>query len=380
MKAVLFVSNGHGEIAIAARIAQVLHLRSNIRCDHLALVGSSWYAQTLRDVGPRRSMPSGGLIAMGNVKNLARDIAAGLLSLSWQQYRFLRSVAGQYCAAIAVGDILALIAALQAQARTTAFIGTAKSVRVAPYGKFERAVMRKADAIFVRDEPTAQSLRAAKIDARAANVIADFSHGGPVNTFSTAPVQIAIFPGSRENAYTDARFLAGVVRRLAADRDDICGILSVAPSLQSARLSDALRADGWTIAQHSDPARPFSALDDGRELIVACNAPGETLLPIAHLVLGQAGTLNEAAAAAGIPVIAFVPPNERRKWYRRRQVQLLGDALLVLPRDINEGATAIRDLLSDSRRRENMARAGRERMGPPGATVAIVARVMELCA
>lgn len=380
MKAVLFISNGHGEIAIAARLAHMLRQRGDIRCDHLALVGTSWYSEQMNEVGPRRVMPSGGLIAMGNVRNLVRDITAGLLALTWKQYRFLRNIAGRYCACIAVGDVLALIAAYQAKARATVFVGTAKSVRVAPYGRFEQAIVRKADAVFVRDEPTSESLRAAKIGAQAANVIADFVQTDGLSAFSNAPLQIAIFPGSRESAYEDARFLASVIRLLARGREDVLGILSIAPSLHPARLIELLNADGWRIVGHSDPSRPFSAFDDGRELIAACTAPGEALLPMAQLVLGQAGTLNEAAAAAGIPVVAFVPDRERRKWYRRRQLQLLGDALLVLPRDAAEGAVALTELLADAERRNRMARAGKERMGPPGATARIVDRVIELCA
>ncbi len=76
------MSNGHGEVAIADRIAA--ELPSTIACDHLALVGAlragsgERGSSRMREVGPRRSMPSGGLIAMGNVRNILRDLQAGL--------------------------------------------------------------------------------------------------------------------------------------------------------------------------------------------------------------------------------------------------------------------------------------------------------------
>ena len=93
-------------------------------------------------------------------------------------------------------------------------------------------------------------------------------------------------------------------------------------------------------------------------------------------VLGQAGTANEAAAAAGVPVIAF----ERRRagkahWYRRRQKGLLGDALLVLPADVAVATAGVSALLDDAPRRARMAAEGRERMGAAGGARRIACRI-----
>ena len=379
---VLFVSNGHGEMAIAARIA--FHLRQlapSIGCDHLALVGDSWRFEYMEEVGPRRAMPSGGLIAMGNLRNIARDLASGLAGLTFAQWRFLRSVRGQYAVSIAVGDVLALVMAFQARARATVFVGTAKSVYVASYGGFERSIIRRAQAIFVRDAATTQDLERSRIAAVPANVMADLGdRGGWTQLTGSQTTQLAIFPGSRESAYEDARFLLAVVRRVGQDDSNVRAVLSVAPALKAARFAELLRAGGWRIEQGSDPLVPFSAFDGSRELVTTWTGPIEAMFAGARLVLGQAGTANEAAAAAGIPVIAFVPSRERKKWYRRRQAQLLGDALLIVPRDISEGARAIADLLRDPQRREAMGKAGRERMGPPGAARTIAERIVQLCA
>lgn len=370
-------------MAIAARIA--LHLRQrapSIVCDHLALVGDSWRFESLDEVGPRRAMPSGGLIAMGNLHNIARDLASGLAGLTIAQWRFLRSVSGKYAVTVAVGDVLALLMAFQARARATVFVGTAKSVYVASYGRFERSIIRKAQAVFVRDAATARDLEASHIAAVPANVMADL--GDRSSTIGQQPrngtAQLAIFPGSRDSAYEDARFLLAVVRRVAQSDPNVRAVLSIAPALRAGRFAELLRADGWRIEVHGDPLVPFSLYDDGRESVTAWTGPSEAMLSGAQLVLGQAGTANEAAAAAGVPVIAFVPSRERKKWYRRRQAQLLGDALLIVPRDVAEGARAVVELLRDPLRQEAMAQAGRERMGPPGAARAIAERIVQLCA
>jgi uncharacterized protein (TIGR03492 family) len=378
---VLFVTNGHGEMAIAARIASNLRQLAPIRCDHLALVGDSWHFDSMEEVGPRRAMPSGGLIAMGNLRNIARDLASGLAGLTFAQWRFLRSVRGQYAVIIAVGDVLALFLALQARARATVFVGTAKSVYVASYGRFERSVIRQAQAIFVRDAATAQDLGRSDIAAVPANVMADLGDRGSwVQPPGGQQSVLAIFPGSRESAYEDARFLLAVVRRAAQDDPNVRAVLSIAPALQAGRFAELLRAGGWRVEQRDDTLAPFSAFDGGRELVTTWTGPIEAMLAAAKLVLGQAGTANEAAAAAGIPVIAFVPSRERKKWYRRRQAQLLGEALLIVPRDVAEGARAVGELLRDPQRREAMAKVGRDRMGPPGAARAIAERIVQLCA
>ncbi|HZW53515.1 MAG TPA: hypothetical protein VFF00_05725, partial [Candidatus Elarobacter sp.] len=78
---VLFVTNGHGEAAIAARVAQETRALARVETEHFALVGEALGGGDFRDVGPQRAMPSGGLVAMGNVRAFARDLRAGFFGL-----------------------------------------------------------------------------------------------------------------------------------------------------------------------------------------------------------------------------------------------------------------------------------------------------------
>ncbi|MBV8282962.1 MAG: hypothetical protein JO347_13000, partial [Candidatus Eremiobacteraeota bacterium] len=245
MTRVLFVTNGHGEASIADRIAvELRRLDPSIALEHLGLVGDA-LSETMQEVGPQRSMPSGGLIAMGNVRNIARDVRAGLLGLTLRQYRFLRSVRGRYDAAVAIGDVYALVMTLAARAPTI-FVGTAKSVNFAPYGPFEERVLRLASARFVRDDATVERLRAHGLDVEpAANVIVDLyaveddpRAGAAVEGF--APV-LALFPGSRESAYGDAAFLLSVVRELAKSRPQLGAVLSIARNLDASRFAEVAR-------------------------------------------------------------------------------------------------------------------------------------------
>lgn len=373
---VLFVTNGHGEVAIAACIAS--RVPAGIACDHLALVGNFSYPSTMREVGPRRRMPSGGLIAMGNVPNLIADVRAGLLGHTLAQLRFLKSVRGTYRVAIGVGDVFALVMALLARAPTTLYTGTAKSIYVAPYGPFERRMLRRAQAVFVRDAPTARDLRVHGIAARAANVIVDLHQCEHEPSLATPfPTRIAIFPGSRESAYSDAVVLAGAVREVAVAREGVGAILSIAPALDAQRMARELQADGWQIGASPAADAPFSLRAHGRDAVWAWTGSLGAMIASATLVLGQAGTANEAAAAAGVPVIAY--ERTRPQWYRKRQMALLDGALRVVSGTTHDLTAAVLELLSNQAEREHMATVGRERMGPPGGASMIAQEITRWC-
>lgn len=345
---ILFVTNGHGEIAIARRIAEDVRREGWGITEHLALVGAALGDHEFRTVGPQRDLPSGGLVAMGNVRAFARDVAAGFLPFWFAGRRFLQQARGRYAVAVAVGDAYCLLMALAASAPTV-FVGTAKSAYVAPYGPFERRIIRRARRAFVRDTPTAQRLRDAGIAADAANVIADLAVSSERFPWDPAiAARLAVLPGSRQTAYANAARIGDALERIRAQRE-IDVAVSIAPGIDEARMLAALRAK----------ARPWGG------------ALG-TLFNGATLAVGQAGTANEAAAAAGVPVAALANTGGAREdWYRMRQRKLLDGALAIVPADPQRAAHELAALLDDAPRRSEMAATGRARMGAPGASLAI---------
>lgn len=379
MKRVLFVSNGHGEEAIASRIAAELP-RERFACDHLALVGEFGHPSVMTDVGPRRSMPSGGLIAMGNVRNIARDVRGGLIGLTFAQLAFLRRIRGTYDSVVAVGDVFALFMSLIARVPTV-FVGTAKSVYLAPYGPMEERVLARARRIFVRDEATARRLQSRGIDALAANVITDLHASGEPAPFAHYEPFFALFPGSRAAAYRDAAFLVRVAARLQRGRPNAGAALSIAPGLEVHEFARTLVEAGFRIAARDDAREPFVVRSGDRIVAHAYRGEIGALISRATLVLGQAGTANEAAASAGVPVIAFDLQGEKKSaWYRMRQSALLGDALFVADGDVDTASAQIEALLADAARMRAMGETGRERMGAPGGARRIAGAVAELCA
>lgn len=385
MRRILFVSNGHGESAIAERIAREVGELATVPVglDQLALVGEPPDARALTTVGPRRALPSGGLVAMGNVRAFARDLRAGFVALFAAQVAFLRREGARYDCIVAVGDAYALALSLMAKRRTL-FVGTAKSVYVAPYGPFERTLLRRAARVFVRDEATAFDLRVDGVRADApGNVIVDLIDGAaaPAGEFASG-LWLGLLPGSREAAYADAVRLARVLDALAARRGPVRALLSIAPGLLPARFADALGSAGWQLAAGDGGDVAFRA-SLGDALIVGWRGAAGTLLRSATLVAGQAGTGNEQAAALGLPVVALDAEGagERRSgpgegWYRMRQRRLLGDALTLLPPQPADAAARISGLLDDEAQLARMRTAGPERMGAAGGARAIAAAVL----
>lgn len=375
------MSNGHGEVAIADRIASELHsIVPEIEADHLALVGTA-SAPNARDVGPRKAMPSGGLVAMLNFGNLARDLRAGLIGLTVAQRKHLKDARGHYAAVVAVGDVFALSMALLVRA-PVAFVGTAKSAFVADYGPWERRTLRRARAVFVRDETTASRLRERGIDAKApGNVIVDlFASAQSLSNTAIDEFKeiIVLLPGSRAHAYDDAVFLTSVAADVGCERPGLGAILSLAPGIDVARMMGALQAAGF-IVHERDPQMPFEFERDGRVVGHAWSGEVGAALRTAMLVLGQAGTANEAAAAAGLAIVAFDRGVDREhRWYRRRQSKLLGDALVVLRDDRAAAAQFVSELLADPPRRAHLGAIGQARMGKAGGSRRIAERIAAL--
>jgi len=355
---VVFVTNGHGEAAIATRIAEETRALGDVTTVHFGLVGERLGGGAFPDVGPQRAMPSGGLVAMGNVRAFARDLGAGFIALFARQIAFLRAARGRYAVVVAVGDAYACALA-RLCAAPLVFVGTAKSAYVAPYGPGERWILRRARRIFVRDAATADALRAHGVAAEApGNVIVDLLATAARFEWG-ASTRLALLPGSRERAYADALRLADVVAMLRAQFGELDAVLSVAPNLDAARFAPALARGAL---------RPWSG-------------PLGALLRDATLVLGQSGTANEAAAAEGLPVVALeLDDAPRDAWYRKRQAGLLGEALAIVPGDAPQAAAAVRSLLEDPARRARMGAVGRARMGGPGGAAAIARAIVEISA
>lgn len=386
---ILLVSNGFGEAAIATYIARAIVDRcAASRVEHFALVGAIAADARPTPVGPQQAMPSGGLVTYGNVKNLARDVRAGLGRLTLQQCRFL-ATQRERDALIAVGDIYCLAMCLLFARRPAIFVATAKSNLVAPHSALEYAVARRAAVAFARDAQTASALRAAGVPAQyAGNVMMDGLTRTNVDLRAADDaLHIGALPGSRADAATNAGEMTARLVAIAALLSErgrgVQAFFSLAPSVDARAVNTAISRAGIPMSELRDGIGVVAEGESKTLRVALVRGAFADLLAVSDIVLGQAGTANEQAAGLGRPVVAAAEHGEapdKMHWYRMRQKRLLGDALLVLPADPHGFATQVVQLLDDPLRMRAMAQIGRDRMGQAGGAAAVAAAALSLAA
>ncbi|HXE73902.1 MAG TPA: lipid-A-disaccharide synthase-related protein [Candidatus Nitrosotenuis sp.] len=363
---VLFVSNGAGEDAIAAQVAARLQ---GLKPLALPLVGQgAGYRGAAEVVGPRRDLPSGGLLP-GAPGKLVRDLAAGLLGLTLRQLFFLRRLRRSCRVFVAVGDLYPVLLAGLAGCRPLLFVGTAKSVWHHGYSWPERWALRAFCRLcLVRDEPTARDLVSKGVAAEwVGNAMMDGLEptGADLGVGPDEPC-LALFPGSRSQAYQALPRMLEGYRHLVAGGTPARALVAVAPSLDLERL--AASCPGWRLVPRPGVERgAVAALEGPAPPVMLVAGAFPDILHRSLVALGQAGTANEQAAGLGLPVVAFEPGGPGRLgWYRGRQKGLLGEALEVVPDDPRAVAAALARLLADPAERARRGQIGRARLGPAG--------------
>lgn len=389
---ILFISNGHGEDLIASRLIE-----------HLVAAEPSWAIMALPIVGmgavyrskgipllmDGKDLPSGGFIRNGP-RNLAMDLRAGLLSLTWRQIRALRRAGSEIDLAVCVGDCYLLLLAGPSLRRPIVFLPTAKSDYIRPHLPVEIWLMRRfCTKIFPRDAFTAASLRAKGLPAEfMGNVMMDALDYVAPDLKSTGDAwTIGILPGSRRDAYLNMQDIARValaLHEMAVGRP-ITYLVALASGLSFAVLAEYLAPLGWTVRlpepEEAERGIVGELRHDGGDSVRLTIVQGRfaDVLAASDLVIGLAGTANEQAAGLGKPVVAFAGRGSQfTAEFLRAQKKLLGEAVFAVEREPGVVAREILAILTDAPRREAMAAAGRARMGPPGGAGRIAAEIRRL--
>jgi uncharacterized protein (TIGR03492 family) len=377
------LSNGHGEDVVGAQLARELQRRRpdlHLQAFPVVGEGSAYGSDGVTLLGPRRTLPSGGF-AFHAVEYLWRDLRAGLLTLTLAQLRALRRFET---------DVLLVVGDLYAQA-LSAFVRTRARFVVQPLVSAwlsrgldsrrphrlvmenitypERALMRHlAQQIYVRDAPTERLLRGYGLRHVQAlgNPMLDALHGRPIASLADEPFVVALLPGTRLHTPAALAIMLEALTRL----DGVAGTVAWAgaelPPLPT-----------WERIEVGEEPGLIATIRRGGAVVRLYEGRFADVVASAHAVLGTAGTANEQAASLGLPVVSFALPPFYSEAYTRNQKRLLGDALTLVPPDPDAIAARIDGLRRDPAGREAARRAGRERMGAPGGTAAIVADLLE---
>lgn len=371
MKRILVLSNGAGEDAIAAKILARLpqSVQDAVVC--CPLVGPGKALESRFELcGPRVLPPSEGLFRE-SMMLAVRDLWHGTLRGHARQLQFLRSQQSSVRLTVAVGDLFPVVWAGLAGLAPIVFVGTAKSVYHHPYSWPERWLLRRyASRSLVRDGVTAERLGEQGVEAQwLGNAMMDEVQpsGNPLPAWGEGPV-LTLFPGSRSQAAEVLPFQLEVVSDLARRLGSpVQAAVAAAPGVDLAQLT--ARCDCWQLKAADGENGLLGYLTSGEQTVAIFAGRLGDLLQASELALGQAGTANEQAAGAGVPVVAFdARAGGGLRWYRKRQKGLLGDAVAVVPKTLESVSAEAFRLLTDRAEHQRRVEIGRERMGPPGGT------------
>jgi len=394
--AILILSNGHGEDAMGALLArQLLSSGLSVRAFPVVGEGRAYAKVGVPVVGVQKSLPSGGFI-LESARNLWRDLRAGLLGLTFRQMRALRRLRANVSWAVAVGDVYVLFLAAYVLRRPVVFLPTAKSEYIRGHFGWEYAMMRRRAArVFPRDAKTAEAMQVRGVAASfVGNVMMDALQVTG-ERFGVAPSEraVAILPGTRADAYLNARKIFQVVPYLAGK--GLRFLLALAEHLDPEALADAT---GWSFvrrdaggglaagaglaessARASGQPGLVGAFRNGTMEVLCIQGMFGDVLNTADVVIGLSGTGNEQAAGMGKPVIAFVGEGVQfTKGFAADQKRLLGEALSLVEGGPEAVAAEVERILGDPETYARMAACGRQRMGPPGAAKRITAEIVRL--
>lgn len=379
---ILFLSNGHGEDLIATMIAREVNAEResfDIAGFPLVGLGKAYTDSGISVIGIQKTMPSGGFLRHG-MRHVFKDIKAGLIGLTAQQIRHLKSIRKSVMLTVSVGDIYPLFLAGRYVKSPILCLSTAKSEYIKGHLGIERRLMREyADLVLARDERTSKALSELGVPAMyGGNVMMDgFSITGENFGLTLEKKVVGILPGSREEAYRNMGKLLEIVRRLAdLSCDNLDFIVGLAPNLDEERLAHLAQRAGWRY-EKQDPGNRERGVTgriypgSGRETPCVLVSQGwfGDVLNISNIVIGLSGTGNEQAAGLGRPVVTFPTEGPQFSYkFAVAQKRLLGEAVaFVKSRDAGDIASEVMSILGDSMRIAEMRKAGHARMGEQGA-------------
>jgi uncharacterized protein (TIGR03492 family) len=388
LKKILFLSNGHGEDTIGARLAQeFLALRPNLQLEAVPIVGAGMPYERLGIpvLGPRWSPPSGGFTFTSWARFL-EDWRDGMRRRTHEQHWAVRRSKADVV--VVVGDIYALgVTKLFAFKEATPVVFQVQPLVSRYYqdgmsaaDRFERLNRVTVDSftapelwlmkqmvcrVFARDARTAEWLH--ELGVPHASFLGNLMMDCLTPELDLTPILepnkpvLALLPGTRDDQlYSLPKMLE--VAALLPEFQSMAALPKLHPNLELSTgwvWKEALAVDNsvsvFRVAEHSSGVR-----------LPLLSGAFAALLHRADVVLGTSGTGNEQAVGLGRPVVSFATqgPQYTRNFAKAQQ-RLLGQGLVFVDKPVDNLrlAEAVRQAAKNP---QGAQKAGLERMGAAG--------------
>jgi len=381
---ILFISNGHGEDLNAGLIIDALQRRSpeaNIFALPLVGEGMAYQKRQIPIIAPTKPLPSGGLIYTGFF-TWWKDIFGGLVGLTIRQIRALLKRKKKFDLIVAIGDIVPLAFAYITGKPFLAFIvatsayyeGTLKLPWLTEF--FLRSPRCK--IVFAKDKFTETDLHQRGITKAVFCGYPIMDALAPTGEIFQKEYQflIALLPGSRSpEAVRNFAQLLPLCEAIAQEQA-VDFWAALVPAVTMEHLQTLAENQGWEC--HGD------RLQRGNCTIHLSWHQFADILHQADLVLGMAGTAVEQAVGLGKPVLQIPGHGPQFTYaFAEAQMRLLGCSVTTIgktpqePDLITRASQKTLEILADKDYQQRCLENGRERIGPPGGSMAIANHIAE---
>lgn len=379
---ILFISNGHGEDNHSAHvIRRVQEMAPGVDIAAMPIVGQGGAYRKLGIpiIGPTTDvLPSGGFSYVDR-RLLIKDVQAGLLGLTWRQFRAVRQYGSQCDLVHATGDSVG-----QSFAYVTGkpFISFISCLSALYEGHLQLDLVMpllwrspRCLGVFTRDPLTATDLQRQGYEKVRYGGIPSLDWLQPTGKdleLNSAMPLVALLPGSR---------LPEAVRNFKIQMQFV---LEATPLMEAgqfrAALVPKLLAELPTIAQEMGwtwqaPWLTYGR-SDGTKIRIGCYDDAfNDIVCAATVVIGMAGLAVAQAVAIGKAVIQ-IPGHGPQFTYAFAEAEnrMLGPSVRTIgtgpatPETLRQAAHCLQTTLNDQDYLQACAKNGRERLGIPGAS------------
>lgn len=387
-KRVLFLSNGHAEDNHSCQILKALRqIDPAVDVAGMPIVGEGEAYRRLQVpiIGPTRRLPSGGFFYM-NPLHLFQDLRAGLIGLTWQQWRAVQHYARNCDLIMATGDLVSSTIAYSTGRPFVSFLSPLSShyEGTLRLGLILWHVLQspRCLTVFVKDELTAQDLvqqGLQKTKCVGVPIVDTLTPTGQDLQLNPEVPMIALLPGSR---WPEAIQNFGIELQLVRE---IANVQPATPLQFRAALIPKLMPELEKIASvqgwHYHAGRlTFTGTSDqdGHQSAVEVICYSDAFADILHqttLVIGMAGSAVEQAVNLGKPAIQIPGPGPQFTYrFAEAQMRLLGSSVQTVgtraatPAILQQAAQRVIQTLQDADYLNACAQNAGQALGYPGSS------------
>lgn len=406
----LYISNGHGEDNHSSHIIRTLRaIRPELNIAALPIVGigNDYQKINVPIIGPTYTVPSGGFTFMNRLK-LIDDIRAGLLTMTWKQYKAMKKYVEEE-------DVDFVAATGDAVGQTFAWLSGKPFVGfISPLSSTYEGTLRtdfvlrnairsdRCKAVFTRDADTAKDLTKQglpKIHFGGIPALDRLKPTGKDLQLIETDTMISLLPGSRTaEAVNNLKLEMQLSLEIAQLEPAIKFRAGLVPSVFKAVLQlandPAWAPSGWQIELQNAPVNtgqadwlklsyePTATYPQGTEILCYQDAFSDIVYRT-NLVLGMAGLAVNHAMAIGKPIVQIAGPGPQFTYaFAEAQQRLLGISVQQIgtvpatPVILKEAAECTVKTLQDRAYLEACIENGRQRFGPFGASARIANSIL----